>query len=275
MIQILQNFSRSIYYKRIFFRNRKKIKRMMCILDNKSKSIIKNIFSGYTAVINEQTLYFSKACDNPCTEYHFTTKQGYDVFGTENPYFIPDFFDLNQITSYLDGGAYIGDTIELLNCILKRNCQYIYAFEPNPDTYKLLCDNVKKYGNTVKCYQCGLDNHNGYRFFTCKDSASKIDCNGNTKIQVIDTAEFLEGISNKPQFIKLDIEGNEKIVIESIASYLKKYKPDLAISIYHSLEDLWDIPLMLKRIVPEYNIFIRHQSNYFTETICYATITNK
>lgn len=272
MIRFFKDLTRGFYYKRIFIRNRKKIRKLFSILqDDISVSVVKLILSGYMAVFREQTYYFSKASVSPCTEYHFTTDNGYKVLGTVNPYFLPDIFSFDHLDSYLDGGAYVGDTIVLLNELLNEYCKNIYAFEPNPETFIELCHTVKKYGDTVTCYQCGLDDHDGIRSFTCKDSASQIDSSGNTRIKVIDTARFLDEIPCKPQLIKLDIEGNERTVIRSMERFIKKYKPDLAISIYHSLEDIWDLPIMLKSFCPDYKLYIRHQSNFFTETICYAT----
>ena len=76
-------------------------------------------------------------------------------------------------------------------------------------------------------------------------------------------------------FIKLDIEGKEKEVLMDIEEYIAEQMPDLAICIYHKVEDLWEIPMMIKKINPKYKIYIRHHSNYYTETVCYATVEER
>jgi len=51
-----------------------------------------------------------------------------------------------------------------------------------------------------------------------------------------------------------------------------KYKPKIAIAIYHKNKDIWEIPLWLKKLVPEYSFFIRHHSFSLDDTVLYAQI---
>lgn len=272
MIHILTLYGKRLYYKKILFRNRKQIKGLFSLLsDSKSKKVVKGIFSGYTAFIRNPTYYFSRLCEDDCSEYHFTDKKGYRVYGTGNPYFSDEFFDFSVPHTLLDGGAYIGDTVLLFQKKTNNRYRCIYAFEPNPKQYKELKAMVKKEKGLIYTFNCGLDNKDGIACFYDKDSASRIDPNGSTQIRVIDAGNFLSGLKdNFPTFIKLDIEGKEWDVMSSMADYIRKYRPDLAISIYHHLEDIWRIPLFIQSLCPDYKIYIRHQSNYYTETICYA-----
>ena len=68
----------------------------------------------------------------------------------------------------------------------------------------------------------------------------------------------------------MDIEGAEMKAIKGAEASIKKYKPKLAICIYHKPLDIVEIPLLLKEIVPEYKIFIRHYGDGPFDTICYA-----
>ena len=50
-------------------------------------------------------------------------------------------------------------------------------------------------------------------------------------------------------------------------------RPKLAICIYHTPTDLWEIPLLIKSMVPEYKIYLRHYLPFdLLETICYAVV---
>lgn len=47
-------------------------------------------------------------------------------------------------------------------------------------------------------------------------------------------------------------------------------KPKLAVCVYHKPSDLWEIPLYIYSLNPQYKIFLRHHTYTLTETVCYA-----
>lgn len=275
MPQFFEQTSRSLYYKRIFSRNKTQIAAFKNLLeDDESQKVLRYILNAYQSVNRPSEYYWQKAASAPCTEPHFVTEEGYQVFGTANPYYLQDIFHITPEMVLLDGGAYVGDTIRILYQLLGKPCAYTYAFEPNEMNHKKLQKFAGNYPDRIRCFTCGLDDHDGTERFHMADSGSRICEDGNCAIHVIDTGAFLSGINQHfPTFIKLDIEGRERQVISSMRDYIRRRKPDLAVSIYHNLEDLWEIPLFIHEICPEYSIYIRHQSNYFTETICYATVS--
>ena len=58
--------------------------------------------------------------------------------------------------------------------------------------------------------------------------------------------------------------------INSFINTIQRDKPKLAICIYHKPEDMTEIPLYIKSLVPEYKLYIRHHSNRYGETVLYA-----
>jgi len=73
-------------------------------------------------------------------------------------------------------------------------------------------------------------------------------------------------------FIKMDIEGAEVEAVSGAADIIRSQKPKLAICVYHSKEHIIKIPFLLKKLVPEYKIYLRHHSPSLLDTVCYATI---
>jgi FkbM family methyltransferase len=71
-------------------------------------------------------------------------------------------------------------------------------------------------------------------------------------------------------FLKMDIEGAELKALEGARETILANKPKLAICVYHHFKDLWEIPLFIKSLVPEYRIFFRHHTKLEYETVCYA-----
>lgn len=83
--------------------------------------------------------------------------------------------------------------------------------------------------------------------------------------------EFIEENNLKQiDFIKLDVEGNEIEAIKGAEKSIKRFKPNLAICIYHKAEHLYKIPLLIKEINRDYRIFIDHYDITPWETVCYA-----
>ncbi|MCI8995099.1 MAG: hypothetical protein HFI30_05345 [Lachnospiraceae bacterium] len=68
------------------------------------------------------------------------------------------------------------------------------------------------------------------------------------------------------------MEGAEIEAIRGGAKHIMADKPKLAIAIYHKLEDLCEIPLLVHELVPEYKFYIRHSGFRCYGTSLYAFI---
>jgi FkbM family methyltransferase len=72
-------------------------------------------------------------------------------------------------------------------------------------------------------------------------------------------------------FIKMDIEGAEQAAIEGAVETLKRFRPQLAITIYHNdLEDCIEVPRMLSALDLGYKFFIGHFTAFTEETVLFA-----
>lgn len=71
--------------------------------------------------------------------------------------------------------------------------------------------------------------------------------------------------------IKLDVEGSELGALRGGENALRRWRPRLAISLYHRPEDLFSIPLWLRSLDCGYRFFLDHYSIHHEETVLYAT----
>jgi FkbM family methyltransferase len=78
----------------------------------------------------------------------------------------------------------------------------------------------------------------------------------------------------KIDFIKMDIEGAEPIALEGAIETIRKFRPKLAIAIYHSMDDFVAIPNWILNLNLDYEIFIGHYTIHAEETICFAKPRN-
>jgi FkbM family methyltransferase len=193
-------------------------------------------------------------------------------------YFDRKYFKYYDNEVFVDCGAFMGDTIlELFNLGIyeckKRNSPLIYAFEPDIINYNILNELLKSnsYDIYVKTILSGVGNSNST---LCPENI--INCRHDSIANDVDVpiVKLDDALGEIPvTFIKMDIEGYELEALQGAEILIKKYKPKLAISIYHKPEDFFEIPLLLKKFVPEYKIYVKHhlRSNV-SETICYACI---
>jgi FkbM family methyltransferase len=120
--------------------------------------------------------------------------------------------------------------------------------------------------NTAITFGCKKDGQLG-------DSESSVFYNSNigNDTLLVQCETLLDGLNHlniNPRdvsFIKMDIEGAEKVVVDNIISILKFYKPTLYLSIHHHLLATNDIMDMLDRlfnIYPHCVVYNKHGDNF-------------
>jgi FkbM family methyltransferase len=95
------------------------------------------------------------------------------------------------------------------------------------------------------------------------------DAGGITKTITIDTFVNKYEIE-KVDFIKMDIEGAESFALSGAINTIKKFKPTLAIAIYHSLNDFVNIPRWILDLNLGYKLYLGHYTIHLEETVLFA-----
>lgn len=101
-----------------------------------------------------------------------------------------------------------------------------------------------------------------------ESGSSCINEQGKARIETISIDEMLNG--QRVSYIKMDIEGAEMEALNGAHNTINKFRPKLAISVYHKEDDLWNIPDYLHKEYPWYKFYLRHYTPITTETILYA-----
>lgn len=251
MIQDLNKFDMQLEDKDLFVLNMNKVKSIVC--DEESKNVIDFILNF---VISEthNVFDFDKICSN------------------EEHYFIKEV--LNSISgkiTIVDAGSYTGELIRPIHD-LGINYNKIYCFEIDPYNYSHLENNFKNQKNVI-CIKKGLWDKEGKVYLEGDNSSTKIvDYVTDRCVSVVSLDEYFS--DEKVDFIKMDIEGAEMNALRG-GGIIKRDRPILAISIYHSLDDLFGIPLYLDNMLKDYIFFIRHHSLTLFETVLYAIPSEK
>ena len=73
-------------------------------------------------------------------------------------------------------------------------------------------------------------------------------------------------------FIKMDIEGSELKALKGAEQVLRRFRPKLAISLYHKVQDFYEIPIYLDGLGLGYRFYLDHYTLYAGETVLYAIV---
>ena len=162
------------------------------------------------------------------------------------------YFDLPELKSaicrkenFVDAGSFDGRTSILFSEWAKEKCGKIWAFEPEPDNAACCRKNLlKSFGGGYIQYeviQKGLwDCRKQVSFASGAKGASKIGDMGNSTIEV-DQLDAVLPEGEPATFIKMDLEGAEYHALEGAKQTIQRYRPKLAISVYHKPEDIWAV----------------------------------
>lgn len=169
---------------------------------------------------------------------------------------------------FIDCGGFDGDTsVKFIN-----KCGGTYAdiviFEP--ELYKKSAIERNMSGYRYKLYQAGVWSKTARLYFDALEtdgshvSESESDC-------VIEAVSLDDTVyDKKPTFIKMDIEGSEQEAIKGCSRIISDFRPKLAICVYHKPDDLYEIPILIKKINPSYRLYLRQYANSRFETVLYA-----
>ena len=133
----------------------------------------------------------------------------------------------------------------------------IYAYELTPKTYQKLRKNLASYQNIVLRNVGVADKDGSMPMLNIEGSeaGNRLIQGGNFMMPVV---ALDNDIKEDITFIKMDIENAEPAALAGAQNHIKRSHPKLAISLYHSLSHLLEIPTLIHNIDPSYKFYFRH-----------------
>lgn len=192
--------------------------------------------------------------------------------------------DLIKERDIIDVGAYVGDSALVLSPLSKGK---VYAFEAFKGSYGQLLNTIKL--NEVKNVipiQIALGAEN--RLTSMNIMNDETSCNslvkrdgviyaGGEVVQEKTLDSFVFENNLNVGLIKVDIEGAEQDFLKGALETIKRYKPILIISIYHSAADFFDIKPLLEMLGVGYTFKIYRpviERSIISETLLLAEVKN-
>lgn len=183
--------------------------------------------------------------------------------------------------AFVDCGAFVGDSLEKYIWNQGGVFDKIIAFEPDPENFKALEHRRKRLlqewnlaEDSIQIVSAGVGCKNEEIHFERADSGlgSKFISEG-SDIGITGRVVALDDYLKQPySFLKADIESYEYNMLLGASEGIKKWKPDLALSIYHNAVDFFSLIQLIHSMVPEYKFIVRHHLYTLAETVLYAWV---
>lgn len=197
-----------------------------------------------------------------------------DVGGwVEDVVYTSIYFDLPELPHvedevFVDVGSYDGESACFFADWAKGEYQQIFCLEPDPANQQKIRERMAGRPNVTIVPKGAWDEATELRFVADGRKQSHVGDEGDTIVPV-DTIDHILG-DVRPTFIKMDIEGSELRALKGAEQAIRKYRPKLAISIYHRPEDIFTLPDLLLTYHSDYRFYLRHYSLGYFDTVLYA-----
>ncbi|MDR3152804.1 MAG: FkbM family methyltransferase [Deltaproteobacteria bacterium] len=194
-------------------------------------------------------------------------------------YWIDGVFEARPGDVVIDAGGYIGDTALYFDSAVQPDGA-VYVFEPNRDIVPVLRGNIALNGRrNVTVVEKGLSDEAGRSLLVQDFAGSFVPSAGEApgssgavpiELTTIDGFVESEGLA-RLDMIKMDIEGLEIPALRGARDSIARFRPKLAISVYHRTFDIIEIPALIRSLNPDYKFYLRHGArNSDAETILFC-----
>ena len=168
----------------------------------------------------------------------------------------------DKYTSYVDLGAYNGDTVEQTLSVCP-NVKDVIAVEPDVKNFTKLENRCTKFTDkNIILQNCVAWDSIGVLNFDASGNRNSNVVSQVTEKMKIKTvrADTLDNILKdkfRCDLIKYDVEGAEEKAIDGSYETIKRDTPDLIVSAYHRSEDIFSILLKLSEFSDRYDFYLR------------------
>lgn len=189
--------------------------------------------------------------------------------------YFPDVLRLRPDEVFVDCGAFDGDTVLSYAAACAGRYGTIIAIEPDPGNFEKLSGRLAPL-DRARALNAAVGAARGSIPFVASGALSSHAASAGA--QGIETGGpvvnvdviTLDELQPRPTYVKMDIEGFEREALAGGRDLLSGGATAFAVTLYHRMSDLWQIPLYIHQCAPDLRLFLRHYAEDWAETICYA-----
>ncbi|MDZ4792723.1 MAG: FkbM family methyltransferase [Bacteroidota bacterium] len=179
----------------------------------------------------------------------------------------------------IDAGGCWGDTAIYFASKLNEKGK-VFTFEFIPGNIEIFRKNIAinpHLSEKIEIIENPVWNISGQKVFFSNNGPGSVVSSqnfdgafGSTETVSIDDFFEKKGLT-RLDFLKMDIEGAEPFALEGAKRTIMKFKPDLAIAIYHGMDDFLNIPKWIIDLNAGYKLYLGHYTIHAEETVLFAT----
>jgi FkbM family methyltransferase len=138
-------------------------------------------------------------------------------------------------------------------------CKHVYMVEPSRIFYNSLQQTFAKYKEKLTIFHVAVGNEDGVIAFDEDSLDGKVAETSKANTYSIDISKIDSLFKNDERitYLKADIEGFEEEMLKGAEQTIKRNKPKIAITTYHTQNNPDEIISIIKGFVPEYNYYIK------------------
>lgn len=155
--------------------------------------------------------------------------------------------------TFVDIGAYDGDTVLRFLKLSDNRYRKIIAIEPDGKSFKKAEKNLEKVDN-LTLYNTLLSDNEELSPFISGRGRGNTTINGGDGEKRATTLDLLLH-NEEPTIIKIDAEGAEEKILDGGRRTIARCKPKIILSVYHRIDDFYRLLRKVKEINPSYSKF--------------------
>ena len=164
----------------------------------------------------------------------------------------------HRIHHAVDLGAYTGDTLREL--MQKAPLTAAVAVEPDRRNHKKLAAFAAGVTDcAITCHQAAVLDRVGEVAFDASGNRNAGIATGRATAEAAVAATTVDALLNgtDTDYVKYDVEGAEHAALCGTRETIRACRPALKIACYHRSEDLFDLPLLLGELAPDYRLHLQ------------------
>ena len=163
---------------------------------------------------------------------------------------------------YIDLGAYDGDTA-LVFAAEHPRYRRIWAVEPDRKNFKKLLKNTAGMRDVRAVFAAAGEKDGEAVIAVTGSRNSSLAAPGTRRAETV-PAVSVDTLAAKAQvdLIKLDVEGAEREALLGAKKTIKRCAPALMAAAYHRVDDIFALPLLIKKLRSDYDIYLRRFPYY-------------